>query len=198
VFFGTPHRGSKIAELAKILQRIKTVAFWNERPPIRLIQSLQFNSTELVALHNAWLGVCERYALVISCRECRPMCRKGLLRFVQAIAPMTQDLVSLKRPRFSKRLAHCLQVVDQFSASVGIEKENALPRQNCDHIDVCTFPDETGEEYLNLVHFIEQGLVPRNESSTEGPASPAHPTAGDVRGTLPRQSTEMTGNAIYH
>ncbi|KAF5259383.1 hypothetical protein FOXYS1_9999 [Fusarium oxysporum] len=169
VFFGTPHRGSKMADLAKILQSVQTIAFWNERPPIRLIESLHITSTELVALHEKWLALCGGYTFVLSCRECRPMTRKGLPRFVQAIAPMTRDLV-----------------VDKISASVGTEKEISLPRQNCDHKDVCTFPDPTGEEYLTLVHVIQQGLVP---------VSVVQPTAGNIPASLSGRLPEMTGTA---
>ncbi len=69
-FFGTPHRGSEIADYGGVLAKIATTIM--HKPASKLVQALKSNSDELVQLTSDFRHQIPKYSIV-SFFELKPM-----------------------------------------------------------------------------------------------------------------------------
>jgi hypothetical protein len=74
VFFGTPHKGSKFANLGDILGFVGKATFWRDsKPAIDLIRSLKRGAPELASDTAGFVGQSKDLKFVISCYENMPI-----------------------------------------------------------------------------------------------------------------------------
>lgn len=91
-FFGTPHRGSRTADPAKILSRIVNVPTFGSAIRTDLLEALQVKSRELDSLSRLFRPIMSRVS-VVSFYEQEPIAGRLVSQLVQRSGPGTASLV---------------------------------------------------------------------------------------------------------
>jgi hypothetical protein len=118
IFLGTPHRGATVANYAKILANIASIARTTSIEQLRILSS---RSDTLYKLGD----------------DFAPLARDGRLKIVSFSETMRTKMGALK--------SHL--IVDQYSSTIGLANERKIPLSGCTHQNLSKFSHPSHSSY---------------------------------------------------
>ncbi|KAL8371676.1 hypothetical protein RB595_001465 [Gaeumannomyces hyphopodioides] len=147
VFFGTPHRGTDVANWGELLAKVKSASY-GTRPRTKFLKLLRSNSNDLMDLSEDFRPIAQNYALV-SFIEQNIISKLGFNRVVSPLA-LSLSLSLSSRSHFSflvrmpTLITNTLQVVAKHSAVMEMPHEEQM-HINGDHSTMCKFSRNPGD-----------------------------------------------------